>query len=82
MANRLTVKGQVTVPKEIREYLGLAGGCDCVEFSVNRDGAVILTKAEPKPRREMPAFAAARREEKAVNRFSAADDIIALLAGS
>ena len=56
MSNRLTIKGQVTVPKEIREYLGLAGGCDCVEFSVAGDGTVILTKAEPKPRREMPAF--------------------------
>lgn len=82
MSNRLTIKGQVTVPKEIREYLGLAGGCDCVDFSVAGDGTVILTKAEPKPRREMPAFAAGRRVDKTEVRRCAADDIIAVLAGS
>ena len=78
MSNRLTIKGQVTVPTEIREYLGLAGGCDCVDFSVAGDGTVIL----PKPRREMPAFGAGRCADKTAVRRCAADDIIAVLAGS
>ena len=31
MANRLTIKGQVTIPKEIRDFLNLASG-NQVEF--------------------------------------------------
>ena len=38
MATTLTSKGQVTIPKRIRDALSLAAGC-AVDFAVNRDGA-------------------------------------------
>lgn len=43
-AHRLTSKGQVTIPKAIRDALGLAPG-DGVEFSIRGDGAVTMEKA-------------------------------------
>ncbi len=39
MANALTSKGQVTVPKAIRDHLRLKGG-DRVEFVLRDDGIV------------------------------------------
>lgn len=39
MANRLTTKGQVTVPLKVRNHLGLVAG-DAVEFRIAADGAV------------------------------------------
>lgn len=44
-AHRLTIKGQVTIPKEIRDYLGLTEGGSSVDFSIAPDGTVILKKA-------------------------------------
>lgn len=44
MSTTLTVKGQVTIPKQIRDALGLAPG-SAVDFAVNRDGEVVLHKA-------------------------------------
>ena len=53
MSHRLTIKGQVTIPKEIRELLGLEEGNSCVEFSVGDDGTVTVRKAdETRPRFE------------------------------
>ena len=46
MSHRLTIKGQVTIPKEIREFLGLEEGNSCVEFAVEDDGTVTVRKAE------------------------------------
>lgn len=43
--HRLTIKGQVTIPKEIRDYLGLAEGNSSVDFSIAPDGSVIVRKA-------------------------------------
>ena len=45
MSHRLTIKGQVTIPKEIRDFLGLEEGCSCVEFVVEADGSVSVRKA-------------------------------------
>ncbi|MGN1209860.1 MAG: AbrB/MazE/SpoVT family DNA-binding domain-containing protein [Duodenibacillus sp.] len=50
MSNRLTIKGQVTVPKEVREFLGLTSGASAVEFSIEDDGSVRITKATLAPR--------------------------------
>jgi AbrB family looped-hinge helix DNA binding protein len=47
MTTTLTVKGQVTIPKQIRDALGLAPG-SAVDFAVNRDGQVVLHKAANK----------------------------------
>lgn len=41
MATTMTVKGQVTIPKKLREALRLSPGDD-VDFAVNRDGQVVV----------------------------------------
>ena len=46
MSHRLTIKGQVTIPKEIRDFLGLEEGCSCVEFVVEADGSVSEKRRE------------------------------------
>lgn len=43
MPTTLTTKGQVTIPKRIRDALGLAPGTP-VEFAVNGEGEVVLLK--------------------------------------
>jgi AbrB family looped-hinge helix DNA binding protein len=43
----LTSKGQTTIPKEVREQLGLAPG-DVLKFTVLPDGAVIMRHAKPR----------------------------------
>ena len=35
MSNRLTIKGQVTIPKAVRDFLGLQEGGSSVEFTIN-----------------------------------------------
>ena len=42
MSNRLTIKGQVTIPKAVRDFLGLQEGGSSVEFTINDDGSVTL----------------------------------------
>ena len=46
MATTLTSKGQVTIPKHIRDALHLQPGA-AVEFSVNAGGQVVLRPARP-----------------------------------
>ncbi|TDM06530.1 MAG: AbrB family transcriptional regulator [Ideonella sp. MAG2] len=54
MSTTLTVKGQVTIPKPIRDALGLTPGT-AVAFAVNRDGQVVLQKAaSAKARKPQP----------------------------
>ncbi len=48
---RVTSKGQVTIPKEVRERLGIEEGED-VEFTVNEDGTVTL-RPQKSPREEL-----------------------------
>jgi AbrB family looped-hinge helix DNA binding protein len=63
MPTTLTVKGQVTIPKHVRDALGLMPGT-AIDFAVNREGEVVLHKAGTPPgRRIVPAadrFEAAR----------------------
>ena len=42
MSNRLTIKGQVTIPKAVRDFLGLQEGGSSVEFTINDDGSVTV----------------------------------------
>lgn len=46
MATTLTSKGQVTIPKRIRDAMQLVPGAP-VEFSVNAAGEVVLHPARP-----------------------------------
>ncbi len=61
MAHQVTTKGQVTIPKRVREYLGISPGTG-VEFDVNAKGDVLLRKAGRPSKRVRPRsrFAAIR----------------------
>ncbi|MGC2202721.1 MAG: AbrB/MazE/SpoVT family DNA-binding domain-containing protein [Stellaceae bacterium] len=45
---RMTTKGQVTIPKRLRDYLGLKPGSQ-VDFEVGEDGRVILKAQDEAP---------------------------------
>jgi len=46
MESAITIKGQATIPKPIREHLGLQPG-DRVKFFVHPDGSVVLLPKLP-----------------------------------
>ena len=75
MSTTLTVKGQVTIPKHIREALGLKPGMP-VDFAVNRDGEVVIREADDPAVRAPDRFEAARG--KADIRWRT-DELMALL---
>lgn len=43
MPTTITIKGQVTIPKHIRDSLGLSPGSS-VDFAVNDEGDVVIRK--------------------------------------
>ncbi len=45
-SNRLTIKGQVTIPKEVRTHLHLKEG-DFVAFTINEDKKVFIEREQP-----------------------------------
>jgi antitoxin PrlF len=45
MTTTLTIKGQVTIPKKIRDALDLQPGCK-INFAVNDSGDVLLQKVD------------------------------------
>ena len=53
MATTLTSKGQVTIPKRIRDAMQLMPGAP-VEFSVNAAGQLVLHPARPAGRARNP----------------------------
>ncbi len=79
MAHQVTVKGQVTIPKKVRDYLGIAAG-NGVEFEVDAQGQVLLRKAGARARRApVPSrFSALRGTRKT---GMSTDDIMNLLRG-
>ena len=77
MATTLTSKGQVTIPKQIRDALNLAPGCS-VEFAVNREGDVVIHKIETQTSHKPDRFDAARGKADVKWRT---DDLMALLRG-
>lgn len=77
MTTTMTVKGQVTVPKQIREALGLQPGSR-LAFAVNREGEVVLQKADTKLARKSDRFEAARGKADVKWRTK---DLMALLRG-
>ncbi len=44
MSTTVTSKGQVTIPKKIRDFLGIKRGA-AVEFTVGADGRVTVSRA-------------------------------------
>jgi AbrB family looped-hinge helix DNA binding protein len=77
MATTLTSKGQVTIPKQIRDALDLAPGSS-VEFAVNRDGELVIHKVGGQSGRKPDRFDAARGKADVKWR---SDELMALLRG-
>ena len=75
MASRVTRKGQVTIPKRVREHLGLQPG-SVVEFELADDGRIVPVKAGAKPE---PSRFARVRGTATVKMTT--DQIMALLRG-
>jgi antitoxin PrlF len=77
MGSSLTSKGQVTIPKKVRDALDLAPG-SLVEFVVNDQGEVILQKAGHRKTRTQrkDRFEAARGKAQVKWR---SDELMALL---
>ena len=76
MGMPVTVKGQVTIPKPIRDRLGLAPGSK-VDFEVVADGQVVLRKAEAPHASTGPFQASARRATAGLS----TDEIMAMTRG-
>ncbi len=75
MATTMTVKGQVTIPKKVRDALKLAPG-DSVDFDVNREGQVVVHKAGARPSAKRDRFELSRGKAQVKWRT---DDLMALL---
>lgn len=59
MHTTLSVKGQVTIPKQIRDALGLMPGMP-VDFAVNSEGEVVIHRAAGSSQSKPDRFEAAR----------------------
>ncbi|MDX2221493.1 MAG: AbrB/MazE/SpoVT family DNA-binding domain-containing protein [Rhodospirillaceae bacterium] len=51
MPTTLTSKGQVTIPKDIREYLGIKAGAK-LDFKIATSGNVVVLPSRPRKRRK------------------------------
>jgi len=78
MNTTLTSKGQVTIPKQIRDALNMAPGCS-VQFAVNREGDVVIHKVGARASRKPDRFETARGKADVKWRT---DDLMALLRGN
>jgi antitoxin PrlF len=77
MTTTLTSKGQVTIPKRIRDAMNLAPGSS-VDFAVNPEGDIVIRKAGATPSRKRDRFEAARGKADVKWRT---DELMALLRG-
>jgi antitoxin PrlF len=60
MSTALTVKGQVTIPKQVRDALNLKPGA-LIDFALNAEGQVVLQPAAARsPARKPDRFEAVR----------------------
>jgi antitoxin PrlF len=75
MTTSLTSKGQVTIPKQIRDALHLLPGT-AVDFAVNAEGDVVIHKAGARENRKPDRFDRARGKADIKWRT---DDLMALL---
>lgn len=77
MTSTLTSKGQVTVPKEIRDYLGLQPG-SAVAFSLGPHGEVMVVAAETRPPRHKGRL---RKLRGTLTTGRSTDELMSLLRG-
>lgn len=77
MPTTLTSKGQVTIPKRIRDALGLDSG-SLVDFVLNDDGDVVIHKAGERIPHKPDRFDAARGKADVKWRT---DELMTLLRG-
>ncbi len=88
MGTLVTSKGQVTIPKKVRDYLGIAPGT-AVAFDLREDGEVVVHKASGhKARGHAPGAGARRRKTGPLARLRglatagmSTDEIMALTRG-
>ncbi len=71
----ITIKGQVTVPKPIRDALGLVPGSQ-VDFALDDQGRVVLQRAGAQRKKKVDRFEAARGKADIAWRT---DELMALL---
>ena len=76
---RITSKGQVTIPREVRESAGLTPGTD-VEFRLE-GGSVRLVKAAAKPQRKSRGEKLVARLRGQGNFKMTTDEVLALMRG-
>jgi AbrB family looped-hinge helix DNA binding protein len=79
---RITQKGQVTIPKRVREQAGLSAGSE-VEFGVEGD-VIVLKKVVPRQKPGMSRgekIVADLRGTATANRGLSTDEIMKLLRG-
>ena len=77
MSTTMTLKGQVTIPKHIRNSLGLKPGVQ-LDFAVNRDGEVVLKHTVKAKKANADRFEAVRGKSDVKWR---PQDLMALLRG-
>lgn len=78
MSTTVTTKGQVTIPKRIRDLLGISPG-SIVEFELTAGGTVLLRHGKRKPARPTRRFATLRG---AATVKMSTDEIMALTRGA
>jgi AbrB family looped-hinge helix DNA binding protein len=76
MATTVTSKGQVTIPKPVRDHLGIVPGSQ-VAFRRAADGSIVIEKADATDRRQS-RIASLRGH---AGRGMSTDEIMALLRG-
>ena len=79
MPTRITITGEVTVPRRVREALRLSPG-DAVEFQLNGSGEFVLRKAPAIAPGEQPGTRRLHPRVRAQMRRRAAE-LLALLRG-
>lgn len=77
MSTTLTSKGQVTIPKQIRDALNMSPGC-LVDFAVNAKGELVIHKADAHRGHKPDRFDTARGKADVKWRT---DDLMLLLRG-
>lgn len=74
---RITIKGQVTIPQDIRDVAGFLPGTE-VEFIIGDDGIVRVMPAEPEARPEARLKAAIAGLRGSADSGLSTDEIMAL----